>query len=99
MSPVHRHLFFGWLGLLAMVAIELGVSALPLPRSLRPVLMLPALTMVGVVGLVFMRANRGPSTARVFALAGLFWLTILLGLGTMDPLTRAVYAVQPTQLP
>jgi hypothetical protein len=31
--------------------------------------------------------------ARGFALAGLPWLLLLLGLGTMDPLTRAVYPV------
>lgn len=94
MSRVHRHLLYGWLSLLALVSIQFGASALALPRPLRPVLMLPALAMVAVVGLVCMRANRGPSIVRVFALAGLFWLTILLGLGMMDPLTRAVYAVQ-----
>ena len=99
MSRVHRQLLYGWLGLLALVAIEFGASILPLPRGLRPALMLPALAMVAVVGVAFMRAKRGPSIVRVFAFAGLFWLTILLGLGMMDPLTRAVYTVQSAELP
>jgi hypothetical protein len=31
---------------------------------------------------------------RLFAAAGLLWLTILLGLGSLDPLTRTDYPVQ-----
>jgi hypothetical protein len=36
---------------------------------------------------------------RSFAIATVFWLIILLGLGTLDPMTRAVYQVQSTELP
>jgi hypothetical protein len=46
-----------------------------------------------------MRVRSGPPVVRVFAFASLVWLTILLGLGSMDPLTRAVYPVEGTQLP
>lgn len=88
-----RQLLFAWLGLLVLGAIEFACTFLPFGRSLRPLLMLPALCMVGIVALVFMNIRAGPPVARVFAIAGLFWLTILLGLGMVDPLTRAVYQV------
>ena len=54
----------------------------------RPVVLLPAGLMVLIVVLVFMRLGRAPVIARGFALAAMFWLILLLGLGTMDALTR-----------
>jgi cytochrome c oxidase subunit 4 len=99
MSARHRHILFGWVGLMLLWALEFGFSFMPMPRHLRVVLIIPALLMVALVGFVFMRVRSGPSVVRVFALAGLVWLTILLGLGSMDPLTRAVYPVEGTQLP
>ena len=86
-------LVHGWVVLLALVAVQLGCSFLPLPRSLRPLLLLPALGMVAVVGIVFMRVTASPAIARGFAIAALFWLIIILGLGMMDPLTRTIYPV------
>jgi hypothetical protein len=99
MRKRQAHLLYGWLGLLALAAIEFACGYLPLARALRPLLMLPALAMVAIVALVFMRAGNGPAIVRVFAIGSLFWLIILLGLGMMDPLTRAVYPVQSAQLP
>jgi hypothetical protein len=32
---------------------------------------------------------------RLFAAAGVLWLLILLALGSLDPLTRVVYPVEP----
>jgi hypothetical protein len=52
--------------------------------------------MVGVVGTVFMEVRRGPEIVRLFATAALLWLTILLGLGSLDPMTRTDYLVQGT---
>ncbi|HUB11989.1 MAG TPA: hypothetical protein VMB34_08530 [Acetobacteraceae bacterium] len=83
MNEVDRHYLYGWLRLLALIAIEYAASTLPIPSNLRPVLMLPALTMIAVVGLVFTRVTAGPSIARIFAIASLVWLLILLGLGMM----------------
>jgi hypothetical protein len=99
MNKLDRRLVFGWLGLLALAAIEFGGSYLPLPWSLRPLLLLPALAMVATVALLFMRVATGPAMVRSFAIATVFWLIILLGLGTLDPMTRAVYQVQSTELP
>jgi hypothetical protein len=50
--------------------------------------------MVCVVGSVFMEARQGPVIVRLFIVAGLLWLGILLGLGSLDPLTRRDYYLQ-----
>ena len=93
MSAGHRHVLFAWLALLLLAVAEFGGSFIHFDRSLRPLLLLPALAMVVVIGLAFMRVQRSIAAARGFALGGLLWLLLLLGLGTMDPLTRAVYPV------
>jgi hypothetical protein len=49
--------------------------------------------MAVLVALGFMRLLTAPDIAKSFAIAGIFWLTVLLGLVMTDPLTRAVYAV------
>jgi cytochrome c oxidase subunit 4 len=89
----HRLDIGTWLLLLVLAAAEFGGSHLPLPRGLRPLLLVPSVLMAATVALLFMRIRSSPGIARGFAIAGLFWLTILLGLGMMDPLTRAIYPV------
>ncbi|MCE2576583.1 hypothetical protein [Komagataeibacter sp. FNDCR2] len=41
----------------------------------------------------FMRIAQAPPLAAIFALGGLFWLTILLALGSLDSFTRTNFAV------
>ena len=93
MSRGHRQLALCWVGLILLAAAEFGCAEIRFNPSYRPMLLLPALIMVALVGLMFMRVRTGVAVVRVFAIAGLFWLTIMLGLGMMDPLTRAVYTV------
>ena len=88
-----RRLVIAWALLLSLLAIEFGCSFLPLAPWLRVMLLLPAFGMVGVVLVVFMEIGRGPVIVRGFAAAGLVWLIVLLGLGSMDPLTRTDYQV------
>jgi cytochrome c oxidase subunit IV len=88
-----RKLLMTWLGLLALLALEVGASFLPLRASDRPLLLIPALGMVGIVAMVFMQVGRGPVIVRLFAAAGVLWLVILLALGSLDPLTRIDYPV------
>ncbi len=80
--------------LLLLLAIALGASFLPIDRSARPILLVPAVLMVMLVGTMFMEAGRGPSIVRLFIASALLWLAILLGLGSVDPLTRTDYHVQ-----
>ncbi len=94
-SRFHR-LWLTLVVLLVLLAIEFGVSFLPLDRAARPLVLIPAVLMVGVVGTSFMEVGRGPEIIRLFAIASLLWLTILLGLGSLDPMTRIVYHVQNT---
>jgi cytochrome c oxidase subunit 4 len=91
MSREHRRLLGCWVALLALGAIEFGCAFTPIGRAFRPLLLLPALCMAALVALMFMGVRSGPAIVRGFAVASLFWLTILLGLGMMDPLTRAIY--------
>jgi hypothetical protein len=93
MSAGHRHALVAWFALLLLAVAEIGGGFSHFDHSLRPLLLLPALAMVALVGLTFMRVQHGIAPARGFALAGLLWLLLLLGLGAMDPLTRAIYPV------
>lgn len=92
-KPRLLRLLLPWLLLLALLAVEFGVSFLPLGRGVRPLILVPTVLMVATVGVMFMQIGRGPTVVRLFAAAGLLWLTILLGLGSLDPLTRTDYQV------
>jgi cytochrome c oxidase subunit IV len=93
MKPRHRSDLLTWMALLLAAAVEFGVSFLAVPSGVRPILILPSVGMAVVVALGFMRLLGAPDIAKSFAIAGIFWLTVLLGLVMTDPLTRAVYAV------
>lgn len=93
MRKRHRLDLLIWLALLIIAAVEFGSSFLPLPAGLRPILMLPSVAMAVLVALGYMRLLDASDIARGFAISGVFWLTVLLGLVMMDPLTRALYTV------
>ncbi len=93
MRPRLRTDLLTWAALLLAAALEFGVSFLPIPTFVRPILILPSVAMAVMVALGFMRLLSAPDIAKGFAIAGIFWLTVLLGLAMTDPLTRAVYAV------
>jgi len=94
MSQRFRSLLLAWVLLMVLLAIEFGTSFLPLDRSARPLVLIPAVLMVAVVGTIFMEVGRGPEIVRLFAVAALLWLSMLLGLGSLDPMTRIDYPVQ-----
>lgn len=94
MSQRFRHLLLAWVLLMVLLAIEFGTSFLPLDRSARPLVLIPAVLMAAVVGTIFMEVGRGPEIVRLFAVAALLWLSMLLGLGSLDPMTRIDYPVQ-----
>ena len=93
-----RRLLLIWLLLLGLGAAEWGASFLPLPRPWRPLVMIPGVLMVAVVAAGIMEVRRGPALVRAFALAAMFWLLVLLGLGSADPLTRTDYRVPGAQV-
>ena len=85
------YLLRAWLLLLLLGAAEFGASFLPLPRSLRPLVMIPGVLMIILVAVRFMEVRKGPALIRAFAVAAMFWLFVLLALGSIDPLTRKDY--------
>lgn len=86
-------LITAWLLLLCLAAAEFAASYLPLPRGYRPLIMLPGVIMIGLVAVRFMELTKGIILVRAFAVAGIFWLAVLLVLGSTDPLTRHNYPV------
>ena len=81
------------------MALELGGSFAARGHGLGGLLLLPAGIMVLLVGLYFMRVRESGGLARFFALAAIFWLLVLLGLGSIDPMTRRDYPVPVTEYP
>lgn len=47
--------------------------------------------MIGIVAFLFMDVGRASALSRIFAMAGLFWLVILVGLTSVDFLARHDY--------
>jgi hypothetical protein len=87
------NLLLTWLLLMLLGGAELAASYLPLPSAWRPLIMIPAGLMAVVVAVSFMEMRRGSVLVRAFAVAAIFWLLVLLGLGSIDPLTRTNYVV------
>ncbi|MGC1862955.1 MAG: cytochrome C oxidase subunit IV family protein [Methylocystis sp.] len=98
MNPRSRHLLLAWGLLVALLVIEFGASFLPLDRAARPLILVPAALMIAVVSVAFMELRRGPEAMRLFFAAGLLWLCILLGLGSLDPMTRINYYARTTNV-
>lgn len=78
-------------GLLALLGVETALAFTKVPRLLLPGI---GLAMVAVTGLGFMRLRASGTLATVFAMAGLFWLCIMMTLGSMDSATRSDMAVR-----
>lgn len=93
MPPGFGRLLFAWILLIVLGGIEFGISFLHFDRSLRPLVIVPGMLMVAVVAIMFMEVGKGPVIVRGFAVAAMFWLIVLLGLGSADPITRTDYHV------
>lgn len=93
MPPGFPRLLLAWVLLLLLGALEFGISFLPLPRPLHPLVIIPGMLMVATVAIMFMEVGKGPIIVRGFAVAAMFWLLVLLGLGSVDLLTRIDYYV------
>ena len=94
MTAHFRNLLVTWILLLVLLGTEFGASFLPLARSMRPLILIPVVLMVAVVATMFMQVGRGPTIVRLFAVAAMVWLSFLLVLGSLDPMTRIEYRVQ-----
>ena len=73
-----------WIALVALLAAEVAASLLHWGHATPAI----AVAMIAIVLVTAMRLPRGSHLSRLFALAGLVWLLVLLGLGSMDSFTR-----------
>ena len=99
MMPLLRPVAAVWLALGALFALELAGAFTGWGHAFGGLLLVPAAAMVLLVGFFFMRVRQAGRLARFFALAALFWLLVLLGLGSIDPMTRTVFPVTVTRYP
>jgi caa(3)-type oxidase subunit IV len=88
-----------WLALGLLFALELAGGFTGWGHAFGGLLLIPAAVMVLLVAFFFMRVREAGRLARFFALAALFWLLVLLGLGSIDPMTRTIYPVTVTRYP
>jgi len=99
MMPLLRPVAAVWLALGVLFAVELAGAFTGWGHGFGGLLLVPAAVMVLLVGFFFMRVRQAGRLARFFALAALFWLLVLLGLGSIDPMTRTVFPVTVTRYP
>lgn len=86
--PSRRAVLAAGLGLLLLLALNVGLSRLDL-GAFGPVVSYGiAALQVALLGLVLMHAAYGSPLTRLFAGAGLVWLALLMGLTLADFLTR-----------
>lgn len=85
-----RPLVVAWIGLLLLFAVEVCATRLLGLGNTAPFF---GLLMAGVVAAAFMHVGEGPGLIRMIAAAGVFWLAVILGLGSLDALTRTDYPV------
>ncbi|WP_342629414.1 hypothetical protein AAC691_06620 [Nguyenibacter vanlangensis] len=94
MKPPARHPYlpYGltWLALAGLLAAQLLVTRVLGRPDWAPLF---GLAMAALVALFFMNLRNGSALSRIFAIACVVWLTVMLGLGIIDPLTRT--AVMP----
>ena len=77
-----------WGGLLALLAVNIGRTFLPLGRAKTAVNLAVAIVQASLMFVVFMRLNRASALVKLTAAAGLVWLSFLFIIGSADFLTR-----------
>ena len=87
-------LALAWVFLMAIAGAEFVVSGVRMEMANRPVVLFFAAVMVVTIAFAFMHLARAPLIAKGFAVAAVFWLIVLFGMGSMDALTRNWYPVQ-----
>jgi cytochrome c oxidase subunit IV len=86
----YRPYAIAWAALVLVLGMEILVTRVFHHSNLAPLF---GFGMAGLVAMVFMDLRRSNNLTRIFAIAGVFWLIILLGMGVMDPATRKVVPV------
>ena len=77
-----------WVGLLLLLALNIGLSFAPLGRAETPLHLAVAVVQASLMFAVFMRLDRASALVKLTAAAGLVWLSFLFLIGSADFLTR-----------
>jgi high-affinity Fe2+/Pb2+ permease len=80
-----RSIVLVWLGLLIVVGLQFVLAHYAVSR---PIVPFTGIAMAVIVALTFMRLGASKGLIPIFALAGVFWILVLFGLGGLDPFTR-----------
>jgi len=92
-----RIIVFAWLGLLALLTLTVFAAYLPLGTFNTVIALAIAATKAALVAAIFMELRERNSLTLPFAIAGFFWLGIMLWLALSDYVTRPNFP--PAQLP
>jgi cytochrome c oxidase subunit IV len=87
-AVLRRHVIT-WLALMALLALTLGSSFVPLGAFNAVSNFMIAAAKAALVLVIFMRIMQADTAARVAAAAGLIWLGFLTALSLVDILSRA----------
>jgi cytochrome c oxidase subunit 4 len=79
-----------WLALIAPLGIRTGLAYVPIGASGLWLSLPLGICQAGIVVFALMRFARAPRLARLFAIAGIYWLLILVGLSLTDYLARVI---------
>jgi len=86
--PPPAALIWSWIGLLALLALTVTLAYQPLGSFNTPAALAIATVKVLIIAVVFMELRERRPLVLAFAAAGVFWLAIMLWLGSTDFLTR-----------
>jgi cytochrome c oxidase subunit 4 len=86
--PSMRRYAATWIALLVLLAITCGTSYIPLGPFNFVINMAVALAKAALVVFMFMHVMRGVPMIRLVALAGLLWLSLLVGISLVDFVVR-----------
>ena len=86
--PPLRHYVLTWIALLVLLALTTASAFVPLGALNLAANLGIAVVKAALVVLLFMHVRSAPPMARVAAVAGLFWLALLVCLSSVDFLTR-----------
>jgi hypothetical protein len=86
-----RSIVLVWLGLLILLGLQFVLAHYAALRGIVPFV---GIAMAILVALTFMRLSSANGLIPIFALAGAFWILVMLGLGGLDSFTRHDLAVQ-----
>jgi cytochrome c oxidase subunit 4 len=79
-----------WLALMALLALTMGVTFLPIGELKAPVNFSIAAVKAGLIAWFFMHLRETKGLVRLFAVGALFWLFLLFALTFADYLTRQI---------